>query len=61
MDATLLHVKLNAAPVACHFLSIGPNTTPVCFSYLDSFTGFNNLQTLNMKNVTRLLKLVAGR
>ena len=57
VDATLSHVKLNAAPVGWHFLPFGPNTTPVCTVYLYSFTGFNNLQTLYMKNVTSLKTL----
>jgi len=54
MDATFLHVKLNAAPVGCYFLTFGPNTTPVGILCLYSFTGFNNLKTLNMKNIARL-------
>jgi len=54
MDAALLYVKLNAAPACCHFQPFGPKITPVCILCLYSFIGFNNLETLNMKNITRL-------
>lgn len=48
--------ETECCPSRLSFLPFGPNTSPVRILRLCSFTGFNNLKTLNIKKYSTSLK-----